>query len=287
MHSVIFFITLVATILITVCAVSYAIKLATRRININKHLIDLSMTLPISILAVAFIIYVIPSYTPIVTMKNGAGQKLVFIGIQHIGIKSYYEDINDRLLALRGNGFTILHEGVGMSGNVTVTLKSCSRVTDTESPHGVVTQPNCIGQLHPGDIYADIQYEDFLTLYAQQLQDTLGVTLAEAKTMAKAKPSDIKSEVDSIKTDFIHYFAAKLVAMHKSSSYFITTKWKSDDKASPVIMTRRNQILSHYISANQLSATAYGMAHISGVVEILKEKDPSWTVEKVDGIRSL
>jgi len=289
MLSYTFIILLVAAIVLIVTTVSSFVKRLSSIFNLKNKtpLRDFLVTLPVSIIAVISLVVAIPNYTPVVKMKNATGQSLVFIGMQHVGVPSYYDEVNSIIIDLRNKGYTILHEGVGMRGDVSITLKSCSRTNETPSPYGLISQPKCIGEYHQGDKYADIDYFEFIDLYTNQLQDKLGISKEEALKIATSKRVEINNEVEEIKNNFIDYFATKLMSMNTSFPYFFSSKWQNNDNEDPVIMGKRNEILVDYISSIEKPATAYGMAHISGVVNMLKEKDSTWEVIEVDQLRVL
>lgn len=256
-------------------------------LKLSKPFQGLLLTFPTSIAILFLLILVAPTYTPVVEMKNDDGQHLVFLGIQHIGTKAYYNEINERLTTLRSNGHTILHEGIGVSGEVSVTLKSCAKSKENPSRMGVVSQPSCIGEYHPGDIYADLNYSEFLNLYTKMLEEKHGVSKEEAYNLATSKSAEIKNDAENIKNKLLYYISAKMLMLEKITPFFSGEHLKSDDEKYPVIMKERNLVLSNYIENLSKSATAYGMAHISGVIELLKHNDRTWQVVNISYIKSL
>tara|TARA_R110001583_G_scaffold131248_1_gene282939 strand:- start:6132 stop:6989 length:858 start_codon:yes stop_codon:yes gene_type:complete len=269
----------------TVCIASKAVNLALVRTNLNKNIIAPLVVFPIALSLMILTVAITPIYMPIVTLQNDKGQELVFIGMQHVGTKAYFEKVSDIVVSLRHQGYTVLHEGVGMNGNVTVSLKSCSKVTEKPSPTGLVSQPACIGELQPGDKYADLSQSAFLELYSNHLE-SLGNSKVDAKNKAASKSDDVRDEKDKLKSSYSSYIGLKIATLLKSIQYFTTHEWVTEDNF-PVILDERNKVVANYISNEQKTVTAYGLAHMAGVKKLLLDKDPSWKIVSVDSINSL
>lgn len=280
------FIAFVAFITLVVFFTSKVIGFLTSKINVRKQITDVVLVIPIALSIIITIIFKVPAYMPVVTFENDNGQQLVFIGMQHVGSKNYYEQVNDRVVSLRKLGYVVLHEGVGMNGDVSVSLRSCSKVNEKESPTGLVNQPGCIGELHPGDKYADLSKSDFLALYSEHLE-RLGVSDDDAKQTAKNKSKNISDKNEEIKSSFIKYIGLKLAISHKSLQYFFSKDWDDNETDSPVILGERNKVVVNYVTSEKNTVTAYGLAHMAGVKNRLLKEDPSWRIVSVDAIKSL
>ena len=253
-----------------------------------SSVVDIVLLPVIALTLMACITHFLPAYTPVVKMKNTSGQQLVFVGVQHVATEEYYEAVNALVTSLRNKEFTVLHEGIGSSGDVSITLKSCATSKVAASSWGVVVQPTCLGELHAGDVYADITQEEFSSLYTDFFQAELGVSEDEAKSLVVDKVIEIHKNRDSLLNDFTSYLGLKIASLKVTLYYWsIDSDIEPREEENPVIMTARNIKLAQYISSRKNAATIYGLDHLPGVIKELRKNDSTWSVEIVDRIRVL
>ena len=271
---------------IVVSIASHTIRFAKSKLTYLRWVPEVILTLGLSLFLIVTSITLAPAFMPVVTLENDNGQRLVYIGMQHIGSKEYYAQVNDLVVSHRRDGYIVLHEGVGLNGDVTVNLKSCSKVTEEESITGLVSQPNCIGELHPGDKYADLSQSDFISLYSKHLEKS-GVTAKEAAKKASTKGETLETEKEEVKSSFIKYIGLKIFVLYSTAQYFYSNDWRDKESEFPVILGERNKIIIDYVANENKTVTAYGLEHLSGVKNGLVKKDTSWRVISIDAISSL
>jgi hypothetical protein len=232
---------------------------------------------PAALLFIIMIILLVPVYTPTLTLKNDEGQQLTFIGMVHLGNHGYYQNTHKKIMLLRANGAVILHEGIGSSGTVNYSDMMCAFM-QPNLDNTLIRQPNCIGNRVKGDYFADITMETFMRKFSEDAELRNEVAKGEGIDAAHSVFKTITSDQNLSHFDPLKYLGVKLTTLHFSIPYALGLIPTTRESAEPVILGFRNKVLTNAILKHNTTATAYGLAHLSGVIERLQEHDETWHI---------
>ena len=271
-------------VLTIVNAVSYLCRRALKEANCHPCMLaeKLLIVAPASLSITLYALYYIPAYTPIVTLSNAQAQTHTFVGMLHVGRGDFYARTHDLLVQHRESGSIILHEGIGMTGPVTVDYNRCS----ISKSHTVIHQPFCLGLRRIGDFNADLSLDDFMDGYITELIDSQKLSYDDAVEQANKISSKVSKEREQILNSVLHTFSVKLL-LHVEAIGLITNTTYNDDDNKLVILKKRNQILTDYIIQHPKTTTAYGLSHFVGLYDMLQAHDASWVVEDISFQRAM
>lgn len=251
-----------------------------------------------------------PSGIPQVTLTNGS-KTVVFQGMVHVGSEPFYKSVVYDLEKALAEGYTLFYEGVQPSpgegddwfrdnlaggGDLSDNYKMLSSVCGLQFQLDYFSLLSADMKVHPErHVTADVN-----TLDMKREYDRL-VKIDPAFAAAVQKKPEAKS--DSAKSgnfdplDFLTAYARDGSRDQKNILGILCRGLinenigapSSDGALEPVILDFRNrnlveQIITH---SSQKIYITYGAAHLPGVLELLKSKDPKWKVVSTKWMRAV
>jgi len=251
-----------------------------------------------------------PSALPQVTLTNGT-KTVVFQGMVHVGSEPFYKSVVYDLEKALSEGYTLFYEGVQPSpgegddwfrdnlasgGDLSDNYKMLSSVC------GLQFQLDYFGLLakdmkvHPDrHVTADVTTLDMKREY-DRLVKTNPAFAAAVKKKPAAKADSAKSD-DAGPLEFLIAYAKDGSAEQKNILGILCrgvinatlSATDSDRALNPVILDFRNRNLAQQIISHpgEKIYITYGAAHLPGVLELLKSKDPQWRVVSTKWMRAI
>lgn len=271
-----------------------------------------------------FIIISIPSF-----INNGAFSKsyetkyimtdghkiIVFQGMNHIGLTSFYKEVGEEMTSYRNDGYQIFLEGLKHNG-IKPLKKSDSAYTAKSNFYNLMAeeyrkknkkyfndkytqQMYILNQYYAyDDEYADMTEQEYDNIIENQ------TVIHEANTAIDAhynkKVEALKSVTDHtesynkiIQDDKLYiiskninntYFMKKIMNGLVSVEYWYDSTFTEDKNLFyDIVMVKRNKIIADYLlkSESKKIYINYGSAHFDGVFNLLKEENPNWKIVEV------
>ena len=243
-----------------------------------------------------------PMSVPKVSMTNGK-KTIVFQGMMHIGAETFYKSIAYDVERAIADGYHVHFEGIKESpgegdqflanylggGNaINDNYKAISDIC------GLKFQKDYFGIMeehakkNPSQVReTDVSSLDLKTEYNRLVQTDPEFAAAEGPQAQKTKTADKEGE----------YIAAVLALLHHSTPQqqklvgiigrgFINTVMSvaaTNSQKNKLILHYRNRFLTNQVLKDEHDRIyiLYGVAHIQGVVELLRSVDPGWKIGSI------
>lgn len=250
--------------------------------------LGLSLTIPTLFL----IHWSAPVHIPTYTLSNGE-KTIVFQGMQHLGDRDYYVQVDKDIRTARNDGYTIFREGIGAKGSAIFSLKTCDIAESNNFLNGI-EQPGCLGGIMSKDIYADISMDDLKRYYAKEAKEK-GLDAEAAlkhENESFEKTISFLTEATGDRSNSFTYYMMQPYFVHKS----IATKMRNGiitvgkmGEFDALIMDERNRVLTDNLlqAKNNKLYVFYGVGHFNGTLELLQQNDSNWKITKVEYLKSM
>lgn len=250
------------------------------------------------------------STIPTYTITNGA-KTIVFQGMIHIGLKSFYHEVGREMNYYGDSGYKVMLEGLGTSG-VKPLNKIDPRYEQSVETYQKRYEPyiNKFTAIEAKE-YVNTKYiYQYLIFDRYRKYDYETVDLTKKKIEEAIITSEKKLNIDyndetiseykltlgdhSEAFDILLKNEKKYIYLRNMNDFFLFSY--TDKYIQPLISTfspsfklnqeitlkARDQNLANAILAeeNKKIYVAYGSAHFEGLFNLLKEKDPNWQIVK-------
>lgn len=271
-----------------------------------------------------FIVISIPSF-----INNGAFSKsyetkyvmtdgdkiIVFQGMNHIGLTSFYKEVGEEMTAYRNDGYKIFLEGLKHNG-IKPLKKSDSEYLSKLNFYNLMAEEYRVknkkyfNNKYSQQMYILNQYyaydDEYADMTEQEYNNIIGNTtvIHEANTTIDAH---YNKKVEALKTVTDHtvsynkilqddklyiiskninntYFMKKIMNGFVSLEYWYDNTFTKDKNLFyDIVMVKRNKIIVDYLlkSESKKIYINYGSAHFDGVFKLLKEENPNWKIVEV------
>ncbi|MFG0835290.1 hypothetical protein ACF8OI_17430 [Aeromonas bivalvium] len=270
----------------------------------------LSIALAAPIYYLAVITESQPLLLPQATLSNGH-KTIVFQGMQHIASDNFYKSVVYDIERALADGYIIYYEGVQtatpeskeyfsklsrlLTGNANLarTYKTLGDACGLKFQSDYFMLFEADKKEHPErHIVADVDAIDLKHEYERLMSSDPGFSTAHVNDFSSA--SQVHSSDATV--SMVEWLQsgtegqkklAGIVCRGAMTLAYTSHKDEKSGNLDPLILDFRNQQLVNKIlndSNNKIFIT-YGANHFSGIFDLLKQKDPSWTIATVKWLR--
>jgi len=275
--------------------------------------VSLALSFVLSILAAAPMYYLAgvvatrPLVAPQATLSNGK-RTIIFQGMAHVGSETFYKTVIYDLEHAIADGYAIYYEGVlpdpagdawfsrtlAGGGDLTARYKALGKVC------GLAFQGDYF-QLLAGDIREHPERHVAADVSTLQMKQEYARLIAADKAFAEKARKAADSEKDEAKgaeviAKFLdwaqdgnprHQSLAGVVCRGYMDIALTPKADKPPGDLDPLLLGYRNRVLVDRILADPRPRiyVNYGADHLPGVLQLLRQNDPNWTVVSVKWMR--
>ena len=250
-----------------------------------------------------------PLTVPQATLSNGS-KTVVFQGMSHVGSELFYKSVVYDLEKALSDGYVLYYEGVMNStpegdrwfsdtlaggGDLSANYKLISDVCGLNFQLDYFTLLQVDMAAHPErHVNADVTTAEMQQEYQRLLQTDPAFAAAEqpAPDAASADPAPAGAGIAGI----VGFLQQGTPELRKLAGIvcrgFMTSQLNAEtapDQMDKVILDFRNRALADRITADshQMIYITYGAGHLPGLLALLQQADPAWTIQSLKWMRTI
>jgi len=264
----------------------------------------------------AFWVQTGPTAVPLATLSNGQ-KTVVFQGMQHVASEDFYKSVVFDLEQALADGYTLFYEGVtpvdgrpdltewfdktlrGSNQDLSAAYKKMAEECGLSFQLNYFDPIKADMAIHPSrHVTADANFLEMKTEYDRLLREEAGFAAAMAAKAAKAKAKTAAPDGDDPFALFLGFMAdatpeqKKLIGIVCRGVLGMAVSGalgEENDPSNRVIVDFRNKTLARFVDESKSDKIyiTYGAAHFPGFLAELQERDPTFAIRAVKGVRPM
>jgi len=264
----------------------------------------------------AFWVQTGPTAVPLATLSNGQ-KTVVFQGMQHVASEDFYKSVVFDLEQALADGYTLFYEGVtpvdgrpdltewfdktlrGSNQDLSAAYKKMAEECGLSFQLNYFDPIKADMAIHPSrHVTADANFLEMKTEYDRLLREETGFAAAMAAKAAKAKAKTAAPDGDDPFALFLGFMAdatpdqKKLIGIVCRGVLGMAVSGalgEENDPSNRVIVDFRNKTLARFVDESKSDKIyiTYGAAHFPGFLAELQERDPTFAIRAVKGVRPM